>query len=347
MAVLVAEIAQSIYQRFFGKTGDRYKLTFSAVSILGLHSWYNRQARTPRRQSLGALVLVVAALTPMSGCIDLSSGDSEPEVVEQSSEPADSYSMNAQSALLKGGYMKTNRGKDVDFDAETLSRNFRTVAFNNEFEIRAGFFRLPRTNTTLRRWTKPVRIKVHFGDAVAISQQQDDLKTISDYVSRLSHLTGHKIVLADRDPNILLLVLEESERKQAQATIREFTRFSDPDLLRWIADAPAREICFVHLYGSSNRKKGFDRAVIVVKAEVPDLLRMSCYHEEIAQGLGLPNDGNEVKPSIFNDDEEYALLTYHDELLLRMLYDPRLEVGMSWSEAEPTVNQLTKELKPR
>jgi hypothetical protein len=53
----------------------------------------------------------------------------------------------------------------------------------------------------------------------------------------------------------------------------------------------------------------YTRAVAVVRAEHPDLLRQSCIHEEIAQGLGLPNDSPAARPSIFNDDEEFALLT--------------------------------------
>ncbi len=40
---------------------------------------------------------------------------------------------------------------------------------------------------------------------------------------------------------------------------------------------------------------------------------------EIAQGLGLPNDSPTARPTIFNDDEEFALLTRQDEMMLRML----------------------------
>ena len=73
-------------------------------------------------------------------------------------------------------------------------------------------------------------------------------------------------------------------------------------------------------------------------------MRTSCIHEEIAQGLGLPNDSPTARPSIFNDDEEFALLTAHDELLLRVLYDPRLEIGMTPDEARPIVDAIATEL---
>ncbi|MFN7052469.1 MAG: DUF2927 domain-containing protein, partial [Gemmobacter sp.] len=82
----------------------------------------------------------------------------------------------------------------------------------------------------------------------------------------------------------------------------------------------------------------------VVRAEHPDLLRLSCLHEEIAQGLGLANDSPLARPSIFNDDEEFALLTRQDELMLKMLYDPALRPGMTAAEARPIVKAIATRL---
>ena len=62
--------------------------------------------------------------------------------------------------------------------------------------------------------------------------------------------------------------------------------------------------------------------------------------------MGLPNDDETVRPSLFNDDEEFALMTLHDELLLRILYDDRLEPGMSPEESMPIVRQIARELLP-
>ena len=73
-------------------------------------------------------------------------------------------------------------------------------------------------------------------------------------------------------------------------------------------------------------------------------MRRSCVHEEVAQGLGLPNDNPAARPSIFNDDEEFALLTDHDELLLRILYDDRLAPGATAEDAAPMIRQIAEEL---
>ena len=71
-------------------------------------------------------------------------------------------------------------------------------------------------------------------------------------------------------------------------------------------------------------------------------MRDACYHEEIAQGLGLSNDSDLARPSIFNDDEEFALLTTHDEYLLRMLYDTRMPLGADPATARPVAAELAR-----
>ncbi|MFO1174145.1 MAG: DUF2927 domain-containing protein [Paracoccaceae bacterium] len=73
-------------------------------------------------------------------------------------------------------------------------------------------------------------------------------------------------------------------------------------------------------------------------------MRRSCFHEELAQALGLVNDSPAARPSIFNDNQEFAYLTRQDELMLRLLYDRRLRPGMTLDEARPIVGQIAAEL---
>ena len=64
----------------------------------------------------------------------------------------------------------------------------------------------------------------------------------------------------------------------------------------------------------------------------------------MAQGLGLANDSPQARPSIFNDDDEFALLTTHDEMLLKILYNPALSPGMSAEAARPVVRRLAAQV---
>ncbi|WP_118135313.1 DUF2927 domain-containing protein, partial [Oceanicella sp. SM1341] len=76
-------------------------------------------------------------------------------------------------------------------------------------------------------------------------------------------------------------------------------------------------------------------ALVVIAAETAGLVRLACIHEEVTQALGLFNDGPGVRPSLFNDDQEFALLTRHDAALLAMLYDTHLHPGQPASAVRP------------
>ena len=67
-----------------------------------------------------------------------------------------------------------------------------------------------------------------------------------------------------------------------------------------------------------------------------------CVEEELAQIMGLPNDDDDVRPSIFNDDDEFGRLTSMDEAMLGMLYNPRLSPGMDADTARPIVRALAE-----
>ncbi len=86
--------------------------------------------------------------------------------------------------------------------------------------------------------------------------------------------------------------------------------------------------------------------VIAIRDEMPDNLMQACIEEELAQAMGLFNDDPSLRPSLFNDDQEYGVLTRHDELLLRILYDPRLKHGLPRARALPIIRQIASELLP-
>jgi len=109
---------------------------------------------------------------------------------------------------------------------------------------------------------------------------------------------------------------------------------------------PRDQLCIVVAF-SEGGTASYAKAVAVIRAEHPDLLTTSCIHEELSQGLGLANDSPQARPSIFNDDEEFGLLTRHDELLLKMLYDKRFKTGMSAAEADPIAQIIASELVGR
>ena len=96
-------------------------------------------------------------------------------------------------------------------------------------------------------------------------------------------------------------------------------------------------VCGATLSGAVDGSGQLVYAHVFVGAQMTGLLRQSCFHEEITQALGLTNDHPRARPSIYNDDQEFALMTDHDATLLSMLYDPALEPGMSRKQALPII----------
>jgi hypothetical protein len=166
---------------------------------------------------------------------------------------------------------------------------------------------------------------------------------VASYLARLQMLTGHPISLVSSNPNFTVAVVNEDERRAMGPLITRELPVLTPPQVDWITNLTRSTYCFVYALSDEGSSK-YTRAFAVVRAELPDLLRLSCFHEEIAQGLGLANDSRSARPSIFNDDEEFALLTRQDELMLRMLYDPALQPGMTETQARPIVESLATRL---
>jgi hypothetical protein len=88
-------------------------------------------------------------------------------------------------------------------------------------------------------------------------------------------------------------------------------------------------------------------AIAVFPSHHPKDYMRACVVEEMTQVLGLPNDSNAVKPSIFNDQSHYFELTPHDRLMVKMLYDPRITVGMPRGQAIRSATAFLNELRRR
>jgi hypothetical protein len=251
------------------------------------------------------------------------------------------YLNQVQSAQLSQGLLRSDGGgADTPFSADMLANNFEQIAFFNEYD---GTFSGRGGASPLRRWTEPVRMEVLFGAGVPPSQRKSDTFDVKRYASRLAAVTGHPVSTIGK-PNFIVVIASEDDRaatlQQAAARIPGITAES----LRALRDMRRDTYCAVAAYASGPNANTYTAAVAVIRSENPDLLRLSCIHEELAQGLGLANDSPGARPSIFNDDDEFALLTSHDELLLKMLYDDRLRIGMSAREAAPITRIIAREL---
>jgi hypothetical protein len=250
-----------------------------------------------------------------------------------------------QDDLLARGLLRTDGGgPDTRYGARDLLRNFERIAFYEEYVRGGGLRRAADTPGRLKRWPGPVRVTAEFGASVPPAQRTRDENSLRAYTARLARVTEHPITYTEGgSANFHVLFMGEDDRARALRRIRALVPDIDANALGIIRDLPRAVHCLVFAFSEDPGGQRYDQAIAFIRAEHPDLMRRSCIHEEVAQGLGLANDSPRARPSIFNDDDEFALLTSHDEMLLRMLYDPRLEAGMTLDEARPVLRRILAE----
>ncbi|MEM1383730.1 MAG: DUF2927 domain-containing protein [Pseudomonadota bacterium] len=250
-------------------------------------------------------------------------------------------------AKMKGGLREERRPLDAPFSNADLLQNFDRIAFSVEDQFAEGN---PQVDH-VRRWEAPIRWRLRsIGPDVV-----DHFRLVHETFERLSAVTGLDIAPAafDETENMFIFFARPED--------------FDPELERWRkGEADEGLIDFVRAFSTNRttpcqgvlyRSDGqepdkpflmgeINYALVVIRAGLTPASRRTCAEEELAQSLGLTNDHPGVRPSLFNDDEEFALLTEHDEFLLRLLYDRRLRAGMDRAKAMRLLPEILAELRP-
>lgn len=242
---------------------------------------------------------------------------------------------------LQNGFLRLDTDPaDAPLDRETLARNFEIVAFNTEFADGEELVEA-LTPSTLTRWSGEVTWRLLGAAATAA-----DAEELAALTARLSAATGLTLREAQEDetPRMLILVLGPRDRAALARGGENGPATPAPLIEAWAEDDRFPCVGILLEKRRTGPEEGRRGAMVLIKAETRGRLRRACLHEEVTQSLGLTNDGPGVRPSIFNDDQEFALLTRHDELLLRVLYDPRLSVGMTAEEGMPIVRRILADM---
>lgn len=253
------------------------------------------------------------------------------------------YYSRLQGGLLSRGLLRTDPGgPDTPYGPRELVRNFQRIAFYEEYSDAGGTLVAQESASRLHRWSKPVRLTVEFGGAVPQANKVRDQAEVVRFARQLSNASGHPVSVGPNG-NFHVFFVSEDERRALGPRLREIMPGVSETAVNTVINMPRSTYCLA--FATDPERDGtYNQAVAIIRAEHPDLMRKSCIQEEIAQGLGLSNDYPLARPSIFNDDEEFGLLTSHDEYLLKMLYDPRLRPGMNEAEARPIVETIAGEL---
>ncbi len=304
------------------------------------------------------LTLITGAFIGLSGCA-LFEEPTKPKPRPNGIKPAPvapiasiesqqtaAYYAAIQARLRAQGLLRQDTNpSDAHFTTANLVENFERIALFDEYSIRNNEFVAGQTASTLRRWERPISIGLNFGPSVTKEQRAIDTAAVRKFSQRLARITGLNISMADaRRSNFSILFLNKDEQRELTPTLTKRVKYLTPQIVTEIQNSPRSIFCVAYAVSEAGSNAGYKGAVILIKAEHSGLMRESCIQEEMAQALGLANDSPKARPSIFNDDEEFALMTRHDELLLEMLYDPRLSIGMTAQDAHSIVQEIAQDV---
>ena len=191
-----------------------------------------------------------------------------------------------------------------------ITDSFIKIALQREYRETA--------NPKLIRWEKP--IKLYFLSETGDAKFQKEL--LSVHAQHLSFITGLPIDFTD-DPKQANIYAIFTQYKDIEDKVRQY--IGDPERIRAALD---EAICLGNF--SINKRNQIQRGVIIIPVDFARQKArfLDCIVEEITQLLGLPNDSNEVFPSVFNDVSIDTYLSPLDYVLLKSLYSPRLQTGM-------------------
>ena len=246
-----------------------------------------------------------------------------------------------QSQLSRGLMRTDGGGPDTPFDMHDILRHFQDIAFYDEYDATLGFSRISQASH-LEKWTTPVRFNPVFGKSVDRNRVKLAKATVAKYVKKLSRITGHPMLVSARKPNFDVLFMGHDDRDQMDAFLASRGPQIGALAKQVVAMMPEDVHCMVMAFSNAEIRHGYTHAIAIIRAEHPPLMQRACIEEELAQGLGLANDSPYARPSIFNDDDEFATLTTMDAVMLQILYDPRLLPGMTLDQARPYLYEISE-----
>ena len=299
-----------------------------------------------RRKSLMTLLflLVVQACGQISNLVSLEGsvgGDSSTK--EQSL--VEYYERLEKQKLAVGLLRQDGGGIDTPFDSDDIARAFEKLAFFNEYSISQSKLEPNLTPVSLAKWNEPIYIATKFGSSVTPKEKKRNLEEIEDFSRNLSEITNHRIEISDRNSNMFVIF---GNKEEIPILIKEVSFIStefDPQKTKLLSNLPKDIQCLAMTSVKADTNGNIVSALIIIRSELPNLLKKACIQEEIAQGLGLSNDSHLARPSIFNDDDEFATITEFDKILLKILYDKRLKSGSSFQHLSDIIKQISVELE--
>lgn len=223
---------------------------------------------------------------------------------------------------------------------------FDVVAFGREEDPHAPPAR------KLIKWTAPVRIAAEqvggkltieegtFPQVEHVDFHQEPVPPayvdiLREHAATLSDISGHDIALAGKGETPNLVVTFTTMKLMSRLKIPGTTR-----RMRQQLSGPGK--CYFVSFAGDNGV--ITHAHVVANRQLPLKALRHCLLEELTQSLGLPNDTDILRPSLFSDHDHLQALSKTDAMLLKVLYNPLMTPGMPREAALWRAKGLLKRL---
>lgn len=222
----------------------------------------------------------------------------------------------------------------------TIRRDTERKSFSDA-EIAEGFFKIvlgaeyhvAGRVDGIRKYDRPVRV---FIDSRAKPDRRKQVAdVVADIKSKVKHLDialtedrGNAnffvTLVRDRDLNRTLIAFYGRERaKQIQRSLEPqcLSGFRKDDSLRIL------------------------RSDVILVVDAGDFIFFDCAYEEILQALGPINDDDSIPYTMFNDDVQMGFFSVYDQLILNLLYHPRIRPAMTAPEIRALLPSILPEVR--
>lgn len=195
-------------------------------------------------------------------------------------------------------------------DAETVITYFAEVCLNAEF-VNSG------DPSFLQKWAEPIYYTVYG------TPTQEDLDTLHGFADWLNTVEGFPGIYETEDPVLENLSIHFCTQEEMVQLMGDQFYGNDGAVTFWY------------------RNDEIYRAVICCRSDIDQYTRNSVILEEIYNGLGPIQDTVLRTDSIiWAEYSEPQQLTAVDELILKLLYHPRMKCGMNAEECADVIRVL-------
>jgi len=223
-----------------------------------------------------------------------------------------------------GTYPMASAEATDSFTTEELLDGFEKTVFGLEY--RSWSWRPYQ----VKKFTRPVQFYIHN------LSSRDRTRTVKRFVREIGNRIGGLKTGITKDRNAANFEVFIVDRAQYVSVVRRDIYKSER------ARVPGR--CLVRVVSG---RKGIKRSAAVIVSDEGEFLFKRCLVEELLQGLGPMNDDAALIHSVFNDSSRHSRFTVFDQIILNMLYDPRIKPGMSMKQTRPILPLVARDARRR